>query len=368
MEACAGHDGELLFGFHGGGGDEGGDSGVERGLGQGGRRHGQVVFSPLARSLVGGSLPCLRRVLSNLPMPPLSFNLPMPPLRTRHPLSRGCEQAVPLGEEVVGDGHGLAEHVEGAVRQGDVVAVALGHFPHAVEAAEEGHEQDDLGVLADGLLEVAADEVVVHLVGAAELDIGLDVDGIPALDEGVEEFVQADGRFGFEALAEVVALEELADGHAGGELEDVGEGHLVEPLAVPADFELFGRGVEDFAGLGDVGFGVGTDILGAEHFSRFGAAGGVADAGGEVADDEDGLVAEVLELAELAEDDGVAEVDVGCGGVHAELDAEGFAVAGGFFELMLQFGVGVGMLAAGEELGEAEVGGVGVLGVHGGGS
>src|SRR5581483_7475593 len=51
----------------------------------------------------------------------------------------------------------------------------------------------------------------------------------------------------------------------------------------------------------------------------------VADLSGEVADDEHGDVAELLELAQLAQDDREAEVDVGRGRVDAELHPEGHA-------------------------------------------
>ena len=44
--------------------------------------------------------------------------------------------------------------------------------------------------------------------------------------------------------------------------------------------------------------------------------------GGEVADDEDGGMAQVLELAELAERNAVSEMQVPAGGVYTELDAE----------------------------------------------
>ena len=54
-------------------------------------------------------------------------------------------------------------------------------------------------------------------------------------------------------------------------------------------------------------------------------AGGVADEGGGVADEEDDGVAELLEVAQLAHEDRVAEVEVGGGGVEAGLDAEGNA-------------------------------------------
>src|SRR4029453_13367386 len=48
-------------------------------------------------------------------------------------------------------------------------------------------------------------------------------------------------------------------------------------------------------------------------------SGRVAQPGGAVPDDQHRLVAQVLELAQLREHDGVPEMDVGSGWIHAEL-------------------------------------------------
>src|SRR5205085_7542136 len=48
----------------------------------------------------------------------------------------------------------------------------------------------------------------------------------------------------------------------------------------------------------------------------------VADHGSEIADDEDGLVAEILELPELPQDDRVTKVEVGARRIHAEFHAQ----------------------------------------------
>ena len=47
--------------------------------------------------------------------------------------------------------------------------------------------------------------------------------------------------------------------------------------------------------------------------------GGIPDPGGEVADDQDREVSEILELAQFVQNDRMAEVDVGRGRVDAEL-------------------------------------------------
>src|SRR5262249_15549524 len=52
------------------------------------------------------------------------------------------------------------------------------------------------------------------------------------------------------------------------------------------------------------------------------AAGGIADHAGHVADQEDDSVSEVLEVAHLAQQDGMAEVQIGRGRVEAGLDAQ----------------------------------------------
>ena len=79
-----------------------------------------------------------------------------------------------------------------------------------------------------------------------------------------------------------------------------------------------------------------VDLLAREQRPGRRAAARVADPRGEVADDEDHLVAEVLELAQLLQDDGVAEVDVGRRRVEAELHAQLAALARGLLELALE--------------------------------
>jgi hypothetical protein len=103
----------------------------------------------------------------------------------------------------------------------------------------------------------------------------------------------------FVALREVIAREHLRHGHAAAELEGVEERHLAEPLAVATHFGLLR--IEDLVGLLEIGLGVLLDLLLGKDRTRLGLAGRIADARGVVADDEDGLVAELLELAELLE-------------------------------------------------------------------
>ena len=160
-------------------------------------------------------------------------------------VGQGGDHVEPVVHEVVGDGHGFAELFGGGFGDADVVVEGLGHFLDAVGADEDRHDEDDLGGLAFGFLEVASDEVVEGLVGAAEFDVGFDHDRVPALHEGVHELVDVDGLAGLVAILEGVAFEHSGDGHFLAELEGIDEGHFVEPFGVVADFDFVGGHVED---------------------------------------------------------------------------------------------------------------------------
>ena len=146
--------------------------------------------------------------------------------------------------------------------------------------------------------------------------------------------MESDGLLVVEALVEVLALEHLGDGELGEELDDVVVGELVEPLGVVADLGLFG--VEDLEDLLLVSLGVAIDLFAGEGLAGDVAARRVADQCGRVADEEDDGVAELLEVAKLADEDGVAEVEVGGGGVKASLDAEGLAGGDGLLDTLLE--------------------------------
>jgi hypothetical protein len=235
------------------------------------------------------------------------------------------EEEVVLGHEFVGDAHEFAEHRDGRFGDADVVIKALGHLVDAIESFEEGHEHDDLFGLSFLPLEVSANEDVEQLVCAAEFNVGLNHDGIPSLNDGVLDFVETHGIASVDTISEVFAMEHLLEGHAAVETDDVNEGHFGEPVAVEDDLGFLA--VEDFEGLFAEGLCISEHFFATELGPRFGATGRVANHGCEVADDEDGLMSELLELAEFFEADGEAEVDVGSGGIDAEFDVEGASEA-----------------------------------------
>src|SRR5262249_1924516 len=89
-----------------------------------------------------------------------------------------------------------------------------------------------------------------------------------------------------------------------------------------------------------------------QPLARLVAAAGVADAGGVVAEDEDRLVAEFLEKAELAQRDGMAEVDFKAGRVDAVLDPQRLAGRDAPLQLFAQLVQRHDLLGAAPDQGE----------------
>ena len=139
----------------------------------------------------------------------------------RHALRRrrAQQQVVPARHRGVGDRERLAVHLVRRVGDADVVAERLRHLLDAVGADQQRHGQHHLLRLAVGGLDRAAHQQVEGLVGAAELDVGVDRHRVVALEHRVEQLEQRDRLVGGEALGEVVALEQLRDGGVADEPE-----------------------------------------------------------------------------------------------------------------------------------------------------
>ena len=149
--------------------------------------------------------------------------------------------------------------------------------------------------------------------------------------------MQVDRRARFDPLCEVVALQHTLHGDLAGQAEHVEEIEAAEPFTVITD--LCFVDVDDFGDLLKIIAGIGLDLFLSEARARLIAAARVADQGGAVADDEHRLVAQFLEEPQLAQGDGVAEMNVNAGGVDAVLDAEGLAGLDAALELLTQLGL-----------------------------
>jgi hypothetical protein len=182
--------------------------------------------------------------------------------------------------------------------------------------------------------EVAPDEQVEELVGPPELHVAVEGHGVVTLQQRIEKLVLVDRALLVEPLAEVLALEHARDRRLGHELDRIDHCHLVEPLAVSAELDL--RRVEHLEGLREVGLRGEVDGLAGEARAALVHARRVAHHRGEVADEEDRGVPQVLERAHLLERHAVADVEIGAGGVEARLHAQRSARGAGLREALLE--------------------------------
>src|SRR5262249_322764 len=141
------------------------------------------------------------------------------------------------------------------------------------------------------------------------------------LGERIQELVKRDGLSGGPALLKIVALENPSDRDPRGEADESFRSQSREPPAVELNDGLFGIGNRE--SLLGVGLCVRLDLLWPELRPRRLLARRIADHPRKVADHKDDAMPGVLKLTHLAEDDGVAEVDVRCGGIEADLDRQG---------------------------------------------
>ena len=243
------------------------------------------------------------------------------------------QQRVPGLERGVRDAERLSIDLGGRVGHTYVVVKRLRHAPLAVGTGEDRHRHDRLLVHSIGALDIPPSQEVELLVRSAELDIRGHGHGVVSLQQRVEQLEQGDGRPGTQPAREILALDHLGDSHRARQAEELFHRHI-EPFAVVADLDPVA--IEHGEGLLLVGAGVLFDLLGREDRSGVRTATGVTDASGEVADDEHDDVAGVLELPQFLQHDGVTQVDVGRGGVDAELHPHGTAE----LELVLELACG----------------------------
>ena len=169
-------------------------------------------------------------------------------------------------------------------------------------------------------LELASDQQIEFLIGAAELDIGLERNRVVTLRERVKKFVDRDRLLGGVARGEVLALEHARDRVFRGELDHAIGAKRHQPFGIERDFGLVA--VENQKHLIGIRLRVMSDFFGGQRRACGVAPGRIADHAGEIADQEDDVMAELLELPQLVELNGVAEMKVGARRVEALLDRE----------------------------------------------
>ena len=148
---------------------------------------------------------------------------------------------------------------EGILADADVVAQALAHLLHTIQAFQNRHEKGDLLLLAKGFLEISTHKHVEGLVGTAELNVCLKSHRIVSLHQGVEKFVKADGRLIPITVLEIVPLQDSRHRGRGGQTDHILEGQLRQPLTVKTHISFVL--IQHLKDLLAVGGGIGPHLL-----------------------------------------------------------------------------------------------------------
>jgi len=186
-------------------------------------------------------------------------------------------------------------------------------------ADQDRKGQTYLGLLTECFLELAAGQQVEELLGSPQLNVSLERDGVVALHQRVHKLVQPDWVTVLITVGEVIASQELLHGEVSGHADDVLESEMSQPVGV-VTYLGFLR-VKDAKGLLCISAGILCQLLGCTLRPGSVLIGWVTDQAGEIADKEDDMMAQLLELTELAHGDGVPQVYVRSGGVIAAIDA-----------------------------------------------
>ena len=102
-----------------------------------------------------------------------------------------------------------------------------------------------------------------------------------------------------ESLVEIVALQHARHRVLARQANHACRIHLVEPFGV--ETHLGSLAVEHLENLVRVGAGIGLDVFAGERLAGHVLAGGIADHSGEITNQEDHLVPQILELAHFVQ-------------------------------------------------------------------
>ena len=120
--------------------------------------------------------------------------------------------------------------------------------------------------------------------------------------------MQENGLLLVPALTEVVTRDELLHSEIGGHINQVFEIQLSKPDSIVKYLSLFL--IQYAESLLGVGFAIGLHLLRGQDRAQFIFVRRVADQRSVIADQENDLMAQILELAQLAHTDGVSQMQV----------------------------------------------------------
>src|SRR6266403_1520200 len=230
------------------------------------------------------------------------------------------KQCIIACHQLVRDAHQLTEHFRGGFVDRDKITEALAHFLGAIQTLKNRKEKNDLLRQVLVLLEIAPYQNVEKLIGSPQFDISFHHDRVPALHDRILNFVRMDGLVVVDSVPEIFALQHLLQRYAAVEANNVFERHRSKPVAVANRFRPCR--VKNLECLLTVGGGVCQDFLVCQLRSRGRAPARIADHSREVTDNENRLVAQILEMPQFSQNDRVAQMNVRGGGIDSQLYAQ----------------------------------------------
>src|SRR5262249_46393072 len=203
----------------------------------------------------------------------------------------------------------------------DIVAERLRHFVDAVEPFKDRDSGDDLWRVSGSLPNLTPEQHAQFLWLASHFRAPSSRRRMVRLASRIWKLMHEDGLAGFVTVMEIVALEKAAHGVFRAQRDDVLETHGLEPLAVETDFGLLR--IQNFEDLRTVGLRVLFNRLTRHRRASGVAAGRVADQARHVADQEDHRVPKILKVLHLAQQDSMAQMQIGRGRIESGLHAHG---------------------------------------------
>ncbi|MND82204.1 hypothetical protein D3C80_740270 [compost metagenome] len=181
-------------------------------------------------------------------------------------------------------------------------------------------------------MQLAPHQQVELLVGTTELDIGTQGHRVITLHQRIQELVDRDRLVTGIALVEVIPFKHPRHCVLRRQANEVGRAQRIHPGGVECDFSS-GR-VENLEDLRFIGLGIFEDLLASQRRTRCALAAWITDQPREVTNQEDDLMPQLLELAQLINKHCMTQVQVRRRRVKASLDAQRLAT----LELLDQFG------------------------------
>src|ERR1700712_4892501 len=231
-----------------------------------------------------------------------------------------AEQFEVTPHQCVGNGNQLAVHDARGFLDADIVTQGFGHLLHAIQPLEQRHGQHALRLLTVGTLQLAPHQQVELLIGTTKLDVRAQGDRVIALHQRIKKLMDSDRLVRLVTLVEIIALEHARYGVLGGQANEISRTELIHPSGVESHFGL-GR-IENLENLRLVGLGVVQDLLASQRRASSALAARITDHSGEVADQEDHLVTQILKLAQLINKHRMPQVQIGRRRIETGLDAQ----------------------------------------------